>query len=262
MTWVTIPNEPVKEFNGKPIKIARVNGDFEVIYKPIKCLGIDAGTKEPCPETFTLVSEWREHIADNHPDAPSDVEVKADVEMIDAKPTDLLLQLLTQFNDQRPQSPFNAFRKTLDGYHATEVWRRAWIASTNDSVVMRLKDAQQDWLKALLERRIPLTAEEKAAGATAEDRKTIAMLFYGLSEDNVRQAMLPLAERRPPEAADPDEPEDERPKLALVPNDVATAGTEEAVEVPSEDASRSDAPNGGESSGQTPQEPQASKEPV
>jgi len=190
MGWVNIPNEVVLKFTGQPLQNNKTNADLEVLYKPFSCPA--AG----CDEKFVTVESFREHLTDEHDLDESKVEVAIRPEMEDTTVANLITHLLLQFNNERRDSPFALIRKTNDGYHATEVWRRVQVAMGRDASAIRLKQEQYDWVQGLLDRKLPLSKEEKERG---DEVQTVVMFLYGFSEDNVRQSLKSLPERRIPE---------------------------------------------------------------
>ena len=190
MGWVNIPNEVVLKFTGQPLQNNKTNADLEVLYKPFSCPA--AG----CDEKLVTVESFREHLADEHDLDQSNIEVSIRPEMENTTVANLITHLLLQFNDERKDNPFAFIRKTNDGYHSTEVWRRVQIALSRNDPVIRLKQDQYDWIHTLLDRKLPLTKDAKERG---EEVQTAIMYLYGLTEDNVRQALKTLPERRIPE---------------------------------------------------------------
>lgn len=206
MSWVSIPNEVVNQFTGKPMQVNRLTPDLEPLYKPIPCPGIDPNKSTKCSIKFTTMRDWREHIMDEHDLDPAEVELFVRPDNEDATAASVILHMLVRLNDERQSNPLHAVRKTNDSFHATEVWRRAYLAMEKRSATIRLKQEQYEWLQRFLDRKLPLTREDREEGKGAEDRQTVAMLLYGLSEDNVRQALLSLSERRvAPHLDTPDE---------------------------------------------------------
>ena len=186
MTWITIPNELVSAFTGKPIKTEKLNTDLEVVYKPIKCVA------EGCSETFTSLPTCAQHLADVH-DLPGSTPVEARSELEDATTARLIMGLLLSFNREDAGNLLRPIRKTNDSYHATEVWRRVYPALAGDPSEFKLKKEQYDWLHQLLDRKLPASKEAREAGV---EQQSVLMYIFGLSEDNVRQAFTTLPDRR------------------------------------------------------------------
>lgn len=190
MSWVSIPNEVVKGCTGSPMKAQRFNSDLELLYREFKC------PVEGCTTVWTTLEGWQEHVAEEHPGADMDkVNVALVSDKADATVGLLVSGLIRLFHTAQQGSVLRAVQKANDAYHAAEVWRRVESAQEQQRDI-RVKAEQHDWLKSVLVRQVPLTSQDKEAGKGAEDRQTLAMHLYGLDEDAVRQAVLPLADRR------------------------------------------------------------------
>lgn len=199
MAWIKIPNEVVQNFNGRPMRAQRLDADLEPLYKPILC------PKAGCGGIFTTLAGIKDHVLSEHDAETSNLPINPVADNEDATTGRLILGLIIAFNRQERGNPLLAIRKTNDSYHANEVWRRVQNAITNKALI-QLKPEQHNWLESLLDRKLPLAKEARESG---EEQQTVGMLLYGLSEDNVKQALTPLAERRVIEA-EPDETPTER----------------------------------------------------
>ncbi len=200
MAWQTIPNNTIISFTGKPIRLPLRDEDFEVVYKAYHCPG-------GCDLTFTSLSIMRDHIADEHPDFPADKVLNMIPQDQDATPSLVVLELLLTFNVQsQGQGVFAPVRKTNDAQQLTIVWQRAWLSHTRHEV-LRLKDEQYKWLKALLERKVPLTKAERENMSADEkpEARTVADVMYGMTAYNVQQALLVMAERDAVDVSEPNE---------------------------------------------------------
>ena len=194
MANIAIPNQVVKTFTGRPMKIQKQTVDLEPIFKPIGCPGAD------CDEKFITVSSWREHLLDTHKDVAPGLTVSTEAEMEDRTAPRLILDIIVALNrgtiDGSP-NPLRAIQKTNDSFHATELWRRAWNAK--EAPEIHVKKEQYDWLHQLLDRKLPLAADPKEARErrdNGEEQMTVAIYLFALSEDSVRQALTTLPDRR------------------------------------------------------------------
>src|SRR3990167_2786566 len=97
MAWITVPNEKVTSFTGRPIKTEKLDTDLEIVYKPIKCVDVD------CTETFTSLSKCAEHLAEIH-DLPNTTQVAAEPELEEATTARLVIGLLLAFNNSNNKS--------------------------------------------------------------------------------------------------------------------------------------------------------------
>lgn len=204
MGWINIPNEGVTGFTGKPLRLQQFDHDMEPVYQAIYCPS--AG----CDYSTTNLDAFQRHLRDQHGKESDELSATLAPELEDATAATVVLGLLLRLSQQSSrdrQNPLETIRKTNDGYHSAEVWRRAYLAWTRNDPVIRLRQDQYEWLKQLLDRKLPLQKDAKERG---DEQQTVAMHVYSLSEDAVRQALLSLPDRRKTEA-DPDEPE---PQLA------------------------------------------------
>jgi len=203
MSWITVPNEIVTGFTGKPIRAQKLNDDLEYVFKPIKCPS--AG----CEFSTTLLRDFQEHRVEEH-GMDSEANVPIEPEMEDRNAAWLILETLLTFNrpdtSQRPNL-LRRVQKGNDSHLSAEIWRRAW--NNRNSKEVKLKKEQYDWLHQFLDRKIPLAAtpnETREKKEQGEEPQTIAMYLFGLSEDTVRQGLTTLPERRRRELEPEDEP--------------------------------------------------------
>lgn len=190
MAWITLPNEVVLSFTGKPLRSQKMNQDLEPLFKEMRCPG--------CSERFTVFERWREHSNGSHPDE-ADLQMTGAPEMEDRAASRVILDILMAF--QRPEpNPLRRLQKANDAYHATEVWRRAWLAWTRQDKVIRLHKPQYEWLQQLLDRKLPWQnpQEAKQRREEGEEQQTVGSHLFALSEDLVRQALTTLPDRRRP----------------------------------------------------------------
>lgn len=202
MSWITIPNEPVISFTGKPLRSQKLNEDLEYLFKPIKC------PSSGCEFSTTTLKDFQDHRADEHADE-KDPGVTLDPEMEDRKPAWLILEILLSFNRQdTPQRPnlLRRIQKGNDSHHSIELWRRAW--NNRNSPEVKLKKDQYDWLHQFLDRKLPLSSDPKEAKERkdqGEEPQTVGMYLFALSDDSVRQALTTLPDRRPVEVEEKEE---------------------------------------------------------
>ena len=184
--WIVLPNDVVRNFTGRPLRTQRLDVDLEPVYKPIACPAM------ACDHEFTNLREFQEHVTDEHEMDLNETKVSLFPELDDVTTATLIQGMLLRFNTPGKDNPLSAIRRTNDAVRATEVWRRVQIAIDQNQPV-RLKDKDHEWLVALLTRKLPLTRADKELG---EEQQTVGMMLYGLAEDNVNQALLPISERR------------------------------------------------------------------
>lgn len=202
MSWINIPNATVLAFTGKPLKSQKLNDDLDYVYKTIRC------PAEGCDYVTSLLREWRDHVADEHP-KQEDLRVNLEPEMEDRTVAWLILEILLAFSRPSSQEQPNLLRhiqRANDGMHVNELWRRAW--NCRDRAEVKLKKDQYDWLQQFLGRMVPLAADAQVAKAKREqgvEQQTVAMHLFGVSEDAVRQALTTLPDRRPPKPPDEEE---------------------------------------------------------
>ena len=184
MAWVTVPNEIVRTFTGQPLKLPRLDEDFEAVCHPIRCQGCDYKT--------TNMREMQEHIGEHS----EPLSISASVEMEEANVAKAVMYLLLRLGNPARDNPFNALRRNNDSMHSAEVWRQAYLSIKQGRRELRLKQAQYDWLHQLLDRKLPLSKEARERG---EEQQTVGMEVFGWSESVVREALTTLPERRPVE---------------------------------------------------------------
>lgn len=193
MAWISLPNVIVMNFTGKPLRSPKLDSDLEIVYRKKRCHGPD------CAFESTSRVTLQEHIMDTHDAKTQETEFTLLPQMVDMTVAHVILALLMRFNNQGRDNPLSAIHKTNDGMHAAECWRRAYTAMMDERPEIKLKQLQYEFLRTLLDRRVPLTKEAKDR---AEESQDVAMYLYGLADDNVRQAFTVLAERRHPDHAD------------------------------------------------------------
>lgn len=194
MAWVNIPNEVVMNFTGRPLRVNKLDANLEPVYNTIACP--NHGCDYPGTQSVT---EMQEHLAGEHAQTPQEANLVATLELIDATCAHVILTLLMRFNNQSRDNPLVGIRKTNDGMHATECWRRSYLVLMDSRPTIRLKQDQYEWLRLLLARKLPLGKEARERGEEAQD---VGMHVFGLADDNVRQALTSLPDRRLPEAPD------------------------------------------------------------
>lgn len=190
MAWKQIPNEIVRGFAGRPLKHQRLDGDGEGLYEPFRCVSDDCESET----LFTSIPALREHWSGAHEGQPLRLGLSLP-RTDDSLVSDVIYGLIRALNDNAEGNPLKAIRRSNDGMHATETWRRVAIAVEKGGDI-RLKDAQYDWLHQLLDRKLPLA---KAAKDTGEEQQTVGTWRWGVDEYNVRQAFKILSERAPVE---------------------------------------------------------------
>ena len=209
MSWITISNEVVKDFRGKPIQSTRLDDNMETVYKTIRCSGKD------CDFTATNIKVIQDHLDDKHEDEVDDLKIKFRPETTELTASYLILNILLAFNNAARDNPLLAIRKANDGFHAGEAWRRAWNAKGKAGQDIKLKKEQYDWLHQLLERKLPRPKEKEDAG----EAQTVLMHLYGLNEDKVKQALTTLPDRRRIESEDELYPDNHSGKVEEVAQD-------------------------------------------
>ena len=188
--WITIPNEAIKDFRGQPIKSEKTDENLETVYKPIYCPGIG------CEFETTNLSAIQDHITDEHDEETGKREISLRPVTAALDTAHLIMNLITRLSTSARENPLSAIRKSNDGFHASETWRRVWLG--RDSGELRLKKEQYDWLHQAFDRKMPLTKEQKDAkedGADVEN-ETVGSFLYSFSKDAVKQALTTLPERR------------------------------------------------------------------
>ena len=194
MSWITIPNTTVENFTGKPLKAQKMDNDLENLYKPFGCPA--AG----CEEKFVTLPVYKEHLVSEHSMDPEKEKVGFEADLEDATVSRLLLGLMLSFNSPQSSNPCLKVRRSNDSLHVTEVWRRAYLAYSRSDAEVKLRKVQYDWLGQLLDRKLPLTKEEKELG---NEVQTVGMMIYNMAESNVRRAFTTLPERTPASDAEP-----------------------------------------------------------
>lgn len=195
MTWTELPIAPIKTFNDFPLKSNVRDNDGELVLKRFKCHG--------CAEIFTCLSNYRDHLRDEHIEEEDNYPMPPiEAETVDATTTELLIDILLSFQGsvRQKEHEFYYIQKTNDGHHAQETHRRIKIAIDRGDSVVKLKKEQYDWLHGLLSRKLPILRKKDETVDTSDSEKpiskTVAMFFWGLSEDTVLQQLKPLGERR------------------------------------------------------------------
>ena len=204
MAHISIPNEIVKAFTGRPMRVQAMNDDLELLFKPILC------PAEGCEKSVTTMQAFSDHVNGEHPKQAAKLEAPASKEMVDQKVSRLIMDMLSAFNRDTPNNPLRRFQKPRDSEHASELWRRASNCDARKEV--KVKDEQYQWLQQFLDRKVPqvpLSLDPKEAQLrreNGEEPQTVASYLYGLNEDNVRQALTTLPDRRRVEPDPPDPP--------------------------------------------------------
>ena len=85
MAWDRIPNELVQGFTGRTLREPELDGDLEIVYKPIRCPadGCEIGP-------FTSLTAYSDHVMAEHPGHEQD-SVPASPVMQEATASRLIL---------------------------------------------------------------------------------------------------------------------------------------------------------------------------
>ncbi len=184
MSWVTLPNEPIIDFRGRPVQAAKLDDNLETVYRPIRCPG------EDCDERFTNLQTFQDHVF-AHDEDLSRADSSAREVRIDLDTAHLIFQVLSVLRNAPPESPLSKIRKANDSMHAARTWRRAWVAR-DEKAPIALHTTHYEWLHRLLDRTLPLSKDDKANGV---ETQTLAQFLFGLSWYQYRQALTIVSER-------------------------------------------------------------------
>lgn len=186
MSWVSIPNENIRDFRGKVIISSKVDDNLDVIYKSIHC--------PSCDNIYTSLKDFRDHITDKH--YLSDIEgINIEPETVDLKTSYLIINILTSLNSNVKDNPLSSIRKSNDAMYASEVWRRAW--NCRDREEIKLKKDQYEWLIQLMDRKL-------TKGKDEDEAQTVGMFMYSLSEYSILQHLTTLPDRDKVDTSDED----------------------------------------------------------
>lgn len=201
--WKVIPNEPVVNSRGLPVKLSKLDTNYEAVFHQFHCPGM-AQDGALCTEAFTNYAAFQEHMAEAHPDADTDWSINAVPLTGQADTIRLVVEILIAMG-AGGASPYARVRKPqVDARHMDEVWRRIGAAQQNKAP-LRLRDDQYIWLRQVLERPIPLAAKPTDRDPAEEKQTVGSQLFAGL-ESTVRWYLTNLPDRK---AQYDDPPEDE-----------------------------------------------------
>ncbi len=184
MSWISLPNEPIIDFRGRPVQAAKLDDNLETIYHPIRCPG------EDCDEQFTNLQAFQDHVF-AHDEDLSGASTQAREVRVDLDTAHLIFQVLSVLRNAAPDSPLAKVRKANDSMHAERTWARAW-AARDEKAPVALHTTQYEWLHCLLDRTLPLSKDDKANGAEVQ---TLAQVLFGLSWYQYRQALTIVSER-------------------------------------------------------------------
>lgn len=192
MSWISLPNDPIKDFRGRVIKTSKLDDDLEVVLKPLRCPG------EDCDKRFTNLQAFQDHVFAHEEDLAS-IEISAREERVDLDTAHLIFQVLSVLRAVTSNSPLAKIRKVNDSMHSQRVWSSAWKArDSGDAVQLHVK--QYEWLQQLLNRRLPLSKEDKSDNVEVQ---TFAQFIFGLSWYTQTQALTIVSDRAEEEPAQP-----------------------------------------------------------
>lgn len=208
--WRVIPNEPIVNSRRLPVKLNKLDGNYEVMFHAFHCPGL-AQDGAPCAETFTNYALFQQHMAEAHPDADTEWSVNAVPLTEQADTIRLVVEILLAMASGG-NSPYAKVRKPqTDARHMDEVWRRIGAARQNNAH-LRLRDDQYTWLRQALDRPIP-PAARPADRDPDEEKQTVGSLLFGGLESTVRWYLTNLPDRKPQY----DDPPEDEAKTALPP---------------------------------------------
>lgn len=184
MSWIQLPIEHVKTNQGTPLRVPKLDGDLATVYKPMRC--------PACDFSSTSREGFGAHVSE-HDDSEALTFQTPQPEIVEATTVSVLMILLMRLGNVGRDDPIGKVLKQNDSYQSGKLWDAVWRAFHHEGAThIKIHHKQYEWVHSVLERKLPLSKEQKDDGVEAD---TVATHVFNLSWHQVVQALTMESDR-------------------------------------------------------------------